>query len=582
VKSCNSIKISSSIWILSGLMLSGFLGRAGISLAAEDTWTYKTDMPSKRLMTGGGVIDEKIYIIGGAPSNFNVASVVEVYDPHTDTWTRMANMPEGRCYPASCVFDGKIYVFGGIHPSPYSMAKKSVYVYDPQTDSWTQKRDMPNANACCGIAVVDGTIYLIGGMPSTSSAPLSTVMAYDPFMDSWTRKTDMPTARGALSACVVDAKIYAIGGTRQDWTTFSYKRVEVYDPSTDTWTRKSDMTTQRWGLGTCEVDGRIYAVGGRSGSDVCAANEVYDPTTDIWTIKSSMQQKRNGSFVCSIGDKIYSIGGVYLAPHDVFLSTVEEYDTGLGAPSPDFNNDGIVDLQDLLILIESWGQDEPLCDIAPAPFGDGIVDALDLELSMSYWGQEIDDPTLIAHWALDETEGTIAYDSAGVNDAVIIGNAAWQPDGGQIDGALQLDGIDGCVVAGPALNPTDGPFSIFTWIKGGAPGQVVVSQQGATDWLMASVEGNLMTDLKATGRSGGPLQSQAIIADVDWHRVGFVWDGLYRSLYVDDILAAEDTQDGLGSSNSGMYIGTGKLMTPGTYWSGLIDEIRIYDRAVSP
>ncbi|MEJ2702370.1 MAG: SMP-30/gluconolactonase/LRE family protein [Sedimentisphaerales bacterium] len=57
-------------------------------------------------------------------------------------------------------------------------------------------------------------------------------------------------------------------------------------------------------------------------------------------------------------------------------------------PIPDFNGDGVVDINDLVILIEYWGTDEALCDIAPAPFGDGIVDILDLELFMSYWEQE--------------------------------------------------------------------------------------------------------------------------------------------------------------------------------------------------
>ena len=57
-------------------------------------------------------------------------------------------------------------------------------------------------------------------------------------------------------------------------------------------------------------------------------------------------------------------------------------------PTPDFNGDGVVDINDLVILIEYWGTDEPLCDIAPPPFGDGIVDILDLELFMSYWEQE--------------------------------------------------------------------------------------------------------------------------------------------------------------------------------------------------
>ena len=30
------------------------------------------------------------------------------------------------------------------------------------------------------------------------------------------------------------------------------------------------------------------------------------------------------------------------------------------------------------------------------------------------------------------------------------------------------------------------------------------------------------------------------------------------------------------------YIGTGKAMEAGTYWSGLIDDVRIYNRAVRP
>jgi hypothetical protein len=31
-----------------------------------------------------------------------------------------------------------------------------------------------------------------------------------------------------------------------------------------------------------------------------------------------------------------------------------------------------------------------------------------------------------------------------------------------------------------------------------------------------------------------------------------------------------------------LYIGAGASLTPGTFWSGLIDDVRIYDRAVKP
>jgi hypothetical protein len=50
---------------------------------------------------------------------------------------------------------------------------------------------------------------------------------------------------------------------------------------------------------------------------------------------------------------------------------------------------------------------------------------------------------------------------------------------------------------------------------------------------------------------------------------------------VDDILVAEDTLVNLQGSDSGLYIGTGKAMEPGTFWSGLIDDARIYNVALS-
>ena len=51
---------------------------------------------------------------------------------------------------------------------------------------------------------------------------------------------------------------------------------------------------------------------------------------------------------------------------------------------------------------------------------------------------------------------------------------------------------------------------------------------------------------------------------------------------VDGVVAAEDTQSALPSSGNGLYIGADKNMNPGTFWSGLIDDVRIYNRAVKP
>jgi len=62
-----------------------------------------------------------------------------------------------------------------------------------------------------------------------------------------------------------------------------------------------------------------------------------------------------------------------------------------------------------------------------------------------------------------------------------------------------------------------------------------------------------------------------------------VWDYYQaRMLYVDDVEVARDTPTSLESSEDGLYIGAGKDLEAGTFWTGLIDDVRIYNRAITP
>jgi hypothetical protein len=51
---------------------------------------------------------------------------------------------------------------------------------------------------------------------------------------------------------------------------------------------------------------------------------------------------------------------------------------------------------------------------------------------------------------------------------------------------------------------------------------------------------------------------------------------------MDDILVAEDAQNGLARSIGGLNIGCGNNGAAGTFWFGMIDDVRIYSRAVIP
>ncbi len=251
-------------------------------------------------------------------------------------------------------------------------------------------------------------------------------------------------------------------------------------------------------------------------------------------------------------------------------------------PIVDFDADGVIGAGDMSIMTNDWHTHRTLCDIAPLPVGDGYVDVKDLLVLTDYL--EPGDPTLITHWALDEMEGIVAQDSAGAHHGTLTGTALWHPYTGMIDGALELDGST-FIETGHVLSPSDGPFSVLAWVKGGAPGQAILSQvDGGVDWLCTDpMNGWLMTELEGTGRDKCTLCSDAIIADESWHRIGLVWDGANRSLYVDDAAVASDTQaGGLGDCVGGLNIGCGKDTTAGTFFSGLIDDVRIYNRAVKP
>jgi sugar lactone lactonase YvrE len=266
-------------------------------------------------------------------------------------------------------------------------------------------------------------------------------------------------------------------------------------------------------------------------------------------------------------------GSTWIGTYGGGLATLRSW------PVVDFNGDGVVDSADMSIMVDYWGTNEPLCDIGPTPWGDGIVDAEDLKVLADYLFGDI---RCVAHFKLDEAKGSIVNDSARNWDATVYGNPEWRPAEGIVGGALQLDGLDDYVKTGFVLNPADGALSVFAWIKGGVPGQVVVSQAGGANWLCTDTsEGNLMTKLRNPGRFGSPMLSQTNITDGNWHHIGLVWDGSKRILYIDDVAVAEDTQNGLESSDRGLYIGTGKGMEPDSFWSGLIDDVRIYDMALS-
>ena len=279
--------------------------------------------------------------------------------------------------------------------------------------------------------------------------------------------------------------------------------------------------------------------------------------------EASQSISANGSILYFVSNRPATPGGV-----DIWQAPIE--------PVVDLNGDGVVNAVDLCIMVDHWGKNYPLCDIGPTPLGDGIVDVQDLIVLSEHL---FEDYRIMAHWMLDETEDNVAFDSIHGNDGTLNGDPMWQPAQGQVNGALQFDGEGGYVSTPFILDPTAGPFSVFAWIKGDEAGRIILSQAGSyCDWLATDSTGKLKTDLPYPLPA---LESDWVITDDIWHQIGLVCDTASTILYMDGAEVVRNNFSPIMPAQGGLYIGAGKDLEPGTFWSGLIDDIRIYSVALS-
>lgn len=280
------------------------------------TWRTAAPAPTKRTEVAAAALRDMIYVAGGfeKPSlsnalRFAITPAVEAYDSASDRWTAKAPMPAGLHHIGIGVVDGRLYVIGGYQQLGFSVWQPvaTVYVYDPATDAWTEGAPMPTARGALSVAVLDGQLYAIGGYDGKANS--AAVEAYDPARRVWTSRAPLPTPRDHLAAAAASGKIYAIGGRLNGDYRRNLSVTEAYDPGTDRWSRAADLPTARSGITAAEVGGKIYVFGGEGGEGTFRENEAYDPAHDAWQGMAPMPTARHGLGSAVVQGRIYVISG---------------------------------------------------------------------------------------------------------------------------------------------------------------------------------------------------------------------------------------------------------------------------------
>jgi hypothetical protein len=189
---------------------------------------------------------------------------------------------------------------------------------------------------------------------------------------------------------------------------------------------------------------------------------------------------------------------------------------------------------------------------------------------------------LFAHWKFDDASGNTATDSAGTNNGALIGPPTWTT--GKIDGALSFDGSGDYVVAAPVTPLIGDTFSAQAWIRidalAGAYNPVMMQNRYSDSYGFYFYITNDRPDVYVFDSSGYANANSSEILNADqWYHVAATNDGSNLKLYVDGQLKDSDSSTGLTGVNENSYIGCEPISS--IYYIGLIDDVRINDRAMS-
>jgi len=200
---------------------------------------------------------------------------------------------------------------------------------------------------------------------------------------------------------------------------------------------------------------------------------------------------------------------------------------------------------------------------------------------------------LLAHWRLDEPAGLAVLDDTGANPGVLHNGVARVASGFPAAhfpnaGAASFDGVDDYVDLGVAtLPPMQAAKSVSLWCQPRT--EVTMGRRNLLVFNNRTEEESLQLGLErgypAVWRWG--TDPAIIIAqdllDTGWHHLVYAYDGAVQRLYVDGVVAGTVDEAPPTAPVTSAHLGTYDPVDDRTeLWSGLIDDVRIYDHALGP
>ncbi|MHC4617585.1 MAG: Calx-beta domain-containing protein [Planctomycetota bacterium] len=245
---------------------------------------------------------------------------------------------------------------------------------------------------------------------------------------------------------------------------------------------------------------------------------------------------------------------------------------------------------------------EPVCKPPVSDLsGDKQVNMADVDMLGGNWlaSNFSQEPAgqLVAWWEFDEGEGTIAYDSAGIADAGLIGNPSWVA--GRVGShALDFDGAGDFVIAADLDGSLDIEDEItvaaWVWLNNLSGYQFIANKQpsggagvnypGNYGFRIRSSDGYLeLTHQTSLWEEYSDYTSTSGVLPGGWYHVAATLvEGKDVRFYIDGYPAGTSLQTGTFGivNDQPVRIGTRKDLL--SWFDGKIDDLRLYNYALYP
>jgi len=190
---------------------------------------------------------------------------------------------------------------------------------------------------------------------------------------------------------------------------------------------------------------------------------------------------------------------------------------------------------------------------------------------------------LAGYWRFDEASGSTAADSSGNGRTATWAGSGTRWTAGKVgNGALFNGTSDYLTTAGSAVfSIPQGSFAY--WFQ--APQSQVINARfvsiGTTANLIETfVDGTKVLTQYATP-AGGTLSNAQAINDGAWHHVVTTWGSEGPRIYLDGAFVASNAFNATQALPASPVVRIGSYAGGGYFYSGIIDELRIYNRVLS-